>query len=233
MIRGIAEITCDRFSEKGQIKVAIRVPRDISLKIRVNGEDIITTPCTPMNLSIISLSVFLYTEGMISELKDIIEMKVSEEEGLADVKLKSERESRKLGEVKSALTVSAAEILSLIKQDVLELKRAFGDPRRTRITDVTTSAALQITDLVPDEEAVVLLTRKGYVRRLPVTALHGRRGGIAGMSSREKDVVAALFVANTQDTAMFFTNRGRMASLPVHQLPDASQQERGLPLANE
>ena len=121
MIRGIAEITCDRFSEKEQIKVAIRVPRDIPLKIRVNGEDIITTSCTPMNLEHLVIG-FLYTEGMISELKDIIEMKVSEEEGLADVKLKSERESRKLGEVKSALTVSAAEILSLIKEFLKEMQ---------------------------------------------------------------------------------------------------------------
>jgi len=146
-----------------------------------------------------------------------------------------EEEHRELvGRIKylRSLLVGKKRILALIKQDILDLKKAYSDPRRTRVTDVATSADLQLTDLVPDGEAVLLVTRKGYVRRLPTTALHGRRKGIVGMSSREKDVVRALLVANMQDTAMFFTNKGRVANLPVHQLPDASQQESGLLLGN-
>jgi DNA gyrase subunit A len=131
-----------------------------------------------------------------------------------------------------SLLVGKKKILALIKQDVLDLKKAYGDPRRTRVIDATASTDLQLEDLVPDGEAVLLVTRKGYARRLPTAALRGRRKGIVGMSSREKDVVRALFVANMQDTAMFFTNKGRVANLPVHQLPDASQQESGLLLSN-
>ena len=125
-----------------------------------------------------------------------------------------------------SLLASKKKILAIIKQDVLDLKKAYGDVRRSRISDIVDSAECRLEDLMTDEDVLVLVTRKGTVRRLPITT-RVRRGGIVGLSSRERDVPQALFKANSQEKIFFFTDRGRVFSLPAHQLPDAQQQERG------
>src|SRR5438270_10735741 len=90
-------------------------------------------------------------------------------------------------------------------------------------------------DLVPDEEVVVTMTQKSYIKRIPsVTYKPQRRGGkgIIGMVTRDADAVERIFVTNTHDNILFFTNRGRVFSLRVYDVPDASRQAKGTPVVN-
>ncbi|MCD6520346.1 MAG: DNA gyrase subunit A [Anaerolineae bacterium] len=129
-----------------------------------------------------------------------------------------------------SLLASKKKVLALIKEDVLELKKAYGDARRTRITETGPSDEISPEDLLPKEDVVILLTREGTVRRLPASELRAGQKRIPGLSARERDVPLALLVANAQEKVAFFTNRGRAFSLPAHQLPDTAQQKRGLPI---
>ena len=122
---------------------------------------------------------------------------------------------------------SKRKLLGLIKEEVLDLKKNYGDARRTRISDVKESAEFRPEDLTPSEEVLVLLTRRGYVRRLPASVYSSGRRRVPGMSARERDVLQDLFVGNAQEAVIFFTNKGRAFSLPAHQLPDTTQEERG------
>jgi DNA gyrase subunit A len=122
---------------------------------------------------------------------------------------------------------SKRKLLGLIKEEVLDLKRNYGDARRTRISDLKESAEFRPEDLTPSEEVFVLLTRRGYVRRFPASVYSSGRRRVPGMSARERDVLQDLFVGNAQEAVIFFTNKGRAFSLPAHQLPDTTQEERG------
>src|SRR5205823_9780700 len=110
----------------------------------------------------------------------------------------------------------------------------YGDERRTRIVREE-AGEFSEEDLVPDEEVVVTMTRKGYVKRIPsATYKPQRRGGkgIIGMVTRDADAVERLFVTNTHDNIYFFTNRGRVFNLRVYDVPDASRQAKGTPVVN-
>src|SRR5438270_13693965 len=90
-------------------------------------------------------------------------------------------------------------------------------------------------DLVPDEEVVVTMTSKAYIKRIPSTTYKPqRRGGkgIIGMVTRDADAVERLFITNTHDNIFFFTNRGRVFQLRVYDVPDASRQGKGTPVVN-
>ena len=126
-----------------------------------------------------------------------------------------------------SLLRSKRKLLGLIRQEMLDLKNTYGDARRTRISDVAESTEFRPEDLTPSEDVLVLLTRRGYVRRLPASVYRSGRRRVAGMSARERDVLQALFVGNAQEAVVFFTNKGRAFCLPAHQLPDATQEARG------
>ena len=130
------------------------------------------------------------------------------------------------------LLANRDKVLGLVKQGVSDLKKAYGDARRTRICEVDATAEFKAEDLMPDEEVTVLLTAGGTVRRLPASAYSARRSAIPGMSARERDVLQSIFVTNSQETLCFFTDKGNAFALPAHQLPDTSQQEGGLPLSD-
>ena len=125
-------------------------------------------------------------------------------------------------------------VLAIIKDELAELKRKYAGERRTRIAD---SAAREMSDedLIADEDVVVTISGRGYIKRQPVaTYRRQHRGGkgIIGHVTREEDAVEHLLVANTHDWALFFTNRGRVFSAKVHQIPDASRQAKGIPIIN-
>ena len=127
------------------------------------------------------------------------------------------------------LLASKHKILGLIKEDVLDLKQRFADARRTHISDLDETAAFQAADLVPDEEVVVALTRQGNARRTSARAYRDKRDESA---SADREALQAVFVAGSRETTLWFTDRGRVYALPAHQLPDAAQQPKGLPLSN-
>ncbi len=127
-----------------------------------------------------------------------------------------------------------AKVLYLIKDELLELKKKYGDARRTEIRS-DGSGEVSEEDLIPKEDVVVTLTHKGYCKRVPTTAYRPqRRGGkgVTGMGTREADYVEHLCITNTHSEMLFFTQRGRVFRLRVHEIPDVSRQAKGLPIIN-
>jgi DNA gyrase subunit A len=122
----------------------------------------------------------------------------------------------------------------VIKDELTELKNKFGDERRTTIM-ADEKAELTDEDLIADEEVVVTITDRGYIKRVPSTTYRvQRRGGkgITGMITREADVVAQLAVCRTHDSILFFTDRGRVFQLKTHEIPDSSRTAKGTPVIN-
>lgn len=129
---------------------------------------------------------------------------------------------------------SPKKIDGVVKDELREVREKYGDDRRTRIMREEAGEFTE-EDLVPDEEVVVTMTRKGYIKRIPsATYKPQRRGGkgIIGMVTRDADAVEQLFVTNTHDNILFFTNRGRVFQLKVYDIPDASRQAKGTPVVN-
>ncbi|HZR42961.1 MAG TPA: DNA gyrase subunit A [Ktedonobacteraceae bacterium] len=127
-----------------------------------------------------------------------------------------------------------AEIRKLIKQDLEDLKEKYGDPRRSEITEAE-AGEFKEEDLIANEEVVVTLTERGYIKRLPSNTYRAqRRGGrgVTGMVTREDDAVRHLLVTHTHDSLLFFTDRGRVFQLRVYELPDVSRTAKGEHLIN-
>ncbi|MCO5176391.1 MAG: DNA gyrase subunit A, partial [Thermomicrobiales bacterium] len=124
-------------------------------------------------------------------------------------------------------------ILGLIKDDLTYLKETYGDERRTRIVDA--DGEISDEDLIPEMNVLVTITNRGYVKRIPDGVYRTqRRGGrgVTGVTMREADAVQHLVAANTHDSLLFFTNRGRVFQLKVYDLPDAGRTAKGMPVVN-
>jgi DNA gyrase subunit A len=122
----------------------------------------------------------------------------------------------------------------LIREETLEVKKKYGDERRTQVVDQEVEDFSE-EDLIAHQEVVVTLTGRGYIKRVPLETYRvQRRGGrgVTGMGVREADAIRRLLVADTHDNLLFFTDRGRVFQLKAHEVPDASRQARGLPLVN-
>ncbi|HEY7524642.1 MAG TPA: DNA gyrase subunit A [Candidatus Limnocylindrales bacterium] len=132
------------------------------------------------------------------------------------------------------ILANPARVLSIIKEELADLKKRYAGDRRTRVED-DSSREMTDEDLIADEDVVVTISGRGYIKRQPVaTYRRQHRGGkgIIGHVTREEDAVEHLLVANTHDWALFFTNRGRVFSAKVHAIPDASRQAKGMAIIN-
>lgn len=124
-------------------------------------------------------------------------------------------------------------VLNIIKEELLEIKDKYADPRRTQITDEEES--IEIEDLIAEEDIVITITHRGYIKRLPVTTYRSqRRGGrgVSGVSTTNEDFVEHLFITTTHHYLLFFTNKGKVYRLKGHEIPEASRQARGTALVN-
>jgi len=124
-------------------------------------------------------------------------------------------------------------VLDIIRRDVIELRDKFGDERRTRIVDAV--GEFKIEELIPDEPVVVTVSHEGYIKRtdIDVYRKQGRGGrGVRGGETREGDFIEHLFVANTHDYLLAFTDRGRVYWQRVYDLPSMARTARGRSLAN-
>ena len=134
-----------------------------------------------------------------------------------------------------ALLADPKKILAKARAEVVEIKKEYGDERRTEITDEEVKE-FRFEDLIPHQDVVITLSNRGYIKRLPVTTfrLQHRGGrGIIGTIAREQDVIQHLEVADTHDIVLFFTNRGRVFKLKCFDLPhEQSRTAKGLPLVN-
>ena len=154
-----------------------------------------------------------------------LERKKIEDEYLEVIQLIAELED---------ILANPTRVLRIIKDELTELKRKYAGERRTRVAD-DASREMTDEDLIADEDVVVTISGRGYIKRQPVaTYRRQHRGGkgIIGHVTREEDAVEHLLVANTHDWALFFTNRGRVFSAKVHAIPDASRQAKGMPIIN-
>lgn len=125
------------------------------------------------------------------------------------------------------------EVYGIIREELLEIKDKYNDPRRTEITGH--SGDIQIEDLVADEDIVVTLTHQGYIKRIPVNAYRSqRRGGrgVTALTMKEEDFVEHLFVTSTHSHIVFFTNKGKMYRLKGYEIPEAGRQARGVAIIN-
>jgi DNA gyrase subunit A len=132
------------------------------------------------------------------------------------------------------LLANPLKILGLVKDDVLELKEKYGDERRTRIV-ADASEDFDEEDLIPREETLISITQRGYIKRVPATTYRAQmRGGrgVTGMTTREEDAVQFLFAAETLDTILYFTDKGKVYSEKAHRVPDAGRTAKGIPIIN-
>ena len=125
-------------------------------------------------------------------------------------------------------------VLSLIKEELIEIADRYGDDRRTQITFAEDD--LDIEDLIQDQQMVITITKSGYIKSIPLaTYRQQRRGGVGvtGMGMKDEDYIEHLFVSSTHDYLLFFTNRGKVYRSKVYDLPDApSRQSKGRHLGN-
>ncbi|NIN63541.1 MAG: DNA gyrase subunit A [Anaerolineae bacterium] len=132
------------------------------------------------------------------------------------------------------LLAKPRKILHLIKEDLKALQADYGDARRTLISP-DAGGDLSEEDLVPEEDVLITLTQRGYIKRvLATTYSRQRRGGrgITGAGTREEDVVQHLLLANTLDSLLFFTDQGKVYHERAYQVPDVGRRAKGLPLIN-
>lgn len=124
-------------------------------------------------------------------------------------------------------------VLQIIKDEMAEIKERFGTKRRTELAGA--AADLDIEDLIAEEDMVVTITKAGYVKRLPVaTYRQQKRGGkgISGVNLKESDFVEHLFISSTHDYVLFFSTKGKVYRLKVHELPVGSRHARGTAVVN-
>lgn len=169
--------------------------------------------------------------------KAILEMRLQRLTGLEQTKIHDEiAEIRKVIEGLELILRDANVLRKEIADELEAIKKQYGDERRTRI-EGSLDISMDDADLIPDEDMVVTLTRKGYIKRVPleVYALQHRGGkGKKGMTDLDEsdDLMQDAYVTKTHDELMFFTNTGRVFSMPVYAVPEGSRIARGRAIVN-
>ena len=169
------------------------------------------------------------------QAKAILDMRLARLTGLEREKLEEELRAvqAQIADLRDILA-SRERRFTIIKDELQELVKSYGDERRTEILGGF-DGDLSLEDLIADEEMVITISHDGYVKRLPATTYRAqRRGGrgLAGMDTKEEDWVEHLFLAQTHDYLMIFTRDGHCYWLKVHQIPQAARGARGKPIVN-
>jgi DNA gyrase subunit A len=132
------------------------------------------------------------------------------------------------------LLANPKKILALIKDDMNDIAEKYGDDRRTRIA-AEAKENIHDEDLIPDESVLISLTERGYIKRIAATAFRSQsRGGrgVKGHTTKEEDEVVMLIPARSHDTMLFFSDKGKVYSEKVYQIPDLDRATKGIPLVN-
>ena len=122
----------------------------------------------------------------------------------------------------------------MIQADLAELVEKYGDDRRTHIA-AEAKEDFEVHELVLDEAVLISITQRGYIKRVAAKAFRAQsRGGrgVTGMATKEEDEVLTLIPARTLDTMLFFSNKGKVYSEKVYQIPDADRAAKGIPIVN-
>lgn len=164
----------------------------------------------------------------------IVQMRLGQLTNMEQAKIEDEIAALH-AKIKEFLEILASETrkLEIVKEELLAIRNKYADPRRTEICAI--SGEVDIEDLIPQEECVLTLTQFGYVKRLSVdTYKIQRRGGrgVSGMSRREEDIATEMFIINSHDYVLFFTDKGRVYRLKCYEVPEGSRQSKGINIAN-
>ena len=164
----------------------------------------------------------------------ILEMRLQRLTNLEQRKIVDEyQETIKLINRLKALLASDRLILNLIKEELLSIRDAFGDERKTEIVEA--APEIRVEDLIAEEDMMVTITHTGYIKRNPISLYRSQhRGGKGkmGINVKEEDFVEDLFIASTHDYLLFFTDAGRIHWMKVHELPQAGRLTRGKAIVN-
>ena len=170
-----------------------------------------------------------------AQTDNILELKLRRLTGLERSKIEDElRDLLEKIEMYKSILASEQKVLDIIKNELIEVKNKFGDERRTSI-DMTAIDYIEDESLIPVEDIVITLTKKGYVKRLKADTYRTQnRGGVGikGMSTNEEDFVEHLISMKTHDYILFFSNYGRVYRLKGYEVPEYSRQSKGLPIIN-
>jgi len=164
----------------------------------------------------------------------ILEMQLQRLTALERSKLEAEYlELIKKIELYESILASEKKILGMVKDELLEIKKKYGDERRTGIVGEVED--LRIEDLIAEEDVVVTISHNGYVKRLPISAYRRqKRGGkgIMGADLKEEDFIEHLFMATTHECILFFTNKGKAFWIKTHEIPQAGRASKGKAIVN-
>lgn len=180
-------------------------------------------------------------EGLINnfsltekQAQAILDMRLRRLTGLEREKIEEEYDNliKLIGELKEILSNDSL-LDNIIREEILEIKDKYNDPRRTRI--MPSADEIIMEDMIEEEDVVITLTHFGYIKRMPEdTYKTQKRGGrgIVALTTREDDFVENLYITSTHDTILFFTNKGKVFSLKAYEIPEASRQARGTAIIN-
>lgn len=168
------------------------------------------------------------------QAQSIVQMRLGQLTGLERQKIEDEIAALhvKIDDYEDILS-NHSRVLQIIKEEVNAVRNKYADRRRTEILSV--SGEVDIEDLIPQEDCVLTLTQFGYVKRLSIdTYKPQKRGGrgVAGMTRREEDVATEMFIINSHDYVLFFTDKGRVYRLKCYEIPEGSRQSKGMNIAN-
>ena len=165
----------------------------------------------------------------------ILELKLRRLTGLEREKIESElAELLKTIEELRSILASEEKVLEIIKNELLDIKNKYADPRRTTI-DMSAIEYIEDESLIPEQDIMIALTNKGYIKRTTSDTFKSqKRGGVGvkGMNTNEEDFVEQIINTSTHDYILFFTNKGKVYRIKGYEIPEFSRQSKGIPIIN-
>ena len=165
----------------------------------------------------------------------ILELKLRRLTGLEREKIENElAELLKTIEELRSILASEEKVLEIIKNELLDIKNKYADPRRTTI-DMSAIEYIEDESLIPEQDIMIALTNKGYIKRTTSDTFKSqKRGGVGvkGMNTNEEDFVEQIINTSTHDYILFFTNKGKVYRIKGYEIPEFSRQSKGIPIIN-
>ena len=170
-----------------------------------------------------------------AQTDNILEMKLRRLTGLEREKIEEELNALRIEiERLRGILADNNKVLAIIKEEMTEIKNKYGDERRTKI-DMTAIDYIEDESLIPEEDILVVLTNKGYIKRTTADTFKSQnRGGVGikGMSTNDEDFVEHMINLSTHDYILFFTDKGKVYRLKGYEIPEFSRQSKGIPIVN-
>lgn len=164
----------------------------------------------------------------------ILDMRLQRLTGLERDKIEGEyQDLLKLITELRGILADPAKILAVVREEVVEVQRQFGDERRTRIK--MDEGAIVEEDLIPEEEVSIMMTHRGYIKRMPLNSYRAqKRGGrgVTGMGTKDDDFVHHLFATHSHNHLLFFSNKGKVYRMKAYEVPELGRAARGTPIIN-